>query len=122
MKEILQLLYTNLRTAQVYQETYTNSNRIPYPAYKAGDKIWLDTCNIILVYLIKKLNTKYYNLFEMDKVLDSYSYKLKLLYELEKIYNIFYPSFLRPANQLFLLGQIDLLFLLIIINKNGEKL
>jgi hypothetical protein len=76
----------------------------------------------MLARLIKKLNAKYYGLFEMDKVLDSYSYKLKLLYELEKIYNIFYPSFLCPANQLPLLGQIDLLFLLIIIDKNRKKL
>jgi hypothetical protein len=48
---------------------------------------------------MKKLNAKYYGLFEVDKVLDSYSYKLKLLYELEKIHNTFHPSLLRPANQ-----------------------
>jgi hypothetical protein len=72
--------------------------------------------------LIKKLNTKYYGLFEVDKVLDSYSYKFKLLHELEKIHNIFHPSLLRPANQLPLPGQIDLLFLLIIINENKKKL
>jgi hypothetical protein len=76
----------------------------------------------MLARLIKKLNAKYYSPFEVDKVLDSYSYKLKLLHELEKIYNIFYPSFLYPTNQLFLLGQIDLLFLPITINKNKEKL
>jgi hypothetical protein len=71
---------------------------------------------------IKKLDTKYYGLFEVDKVLDFYSYKLKLLHKLEKIYNIFHPSFLCPANQLSLLGQINLLSLLITINKNKEKL
>jgi hypothetical protein len=71
---------------------------------------------------IKKLNAKYYSPFEVNKVLDSYSYKLKLLHELEKIYNIFYPSFLCPTNQLPLLGQINLLFLPIIINKNKKKL
>jgi hypothetical protein len=71
---------------------------------------------------IKKLNAKYYSLFEVDKVLDSYSYKFKLLHELEKIYNIFYPSLLRPANQLLLLGQIDLLPPPIIIDKNRKKL
>jgi hypothetical protein len=76
----------------------------------------------MLACLIKKLDAKYYGLFEVDKVLDSYSYKLKLLYELEKIYNIFYLSFLRPANQLPFPGQIDLLFLLITIDKNKEKL
>jgi hypothetical protein len=65
----------------------------------------------MLARLIKKLNTKYYSLFEVDKVLDSYSYKLKLLHKLEKIHNIFYPSFLRPINQLPLPGQINLLFL-----------
>jgi hypothetical protein len=71
---------------------------------------------------IKKLDAKYYGLFEVDKVLDSYSYKLKLLHELEKIHNIFHPSFLRLVNQLPLLGQIDLLPLPIIINKNKKKL
>jgi hypothetical protein len=71
---------------------------------------------------MKKLDTKYYSLFEVDKILDSYSYKLKLLHELEKIYNIFHPSFLCPANQLLFLGQINLLSLLITINKNGKKL
>jgi hypothetical protein len=76
----------------------------------------------MLIHPIKKLNTKYYGLFEMDKVLDFYSYKLKLLHELEKIYNIFHPSLLCLANQLFLLGQIDLLFLPITINENKEKL
>jgi hypothetical protein len=72
--------------------------------------------------LIKKLNTKYYSLFEVDKVLDFYSYKLKFLHELEKIYNIFYPSFLRPTNQLPLPGQVDLLFPPITIDENREKL
>jgi hypothetical protein len=62
------------------------------------------------VCLIKKLNTKYYSPFEVDKVLDFYSYKLKLLHELEKIHNIFYLSLLRPINQLPFLGQINLLF------------
>jgi hypothetical protein len=90
--------------------------------YKTRDKIWLNAYNIMLAYLIKKLNAKYYSLFEVDKVLDSYSYKLKLPHELEKIYNIFYPSFLRFTNQLFFLGQINLLFLLIIIDKNKKKL
>jgi hypothetical protein len=94
----LQLLYTNLRAMQAHQETHTNSNRIPYPTYKTRNKIWLDAYNIMSVCLIQKLDTKYYGLFEVDKVLDSYSYKLKLLYELEKIYNIFYPSFLCPTN------------------------
>jgi hypothetical protein len=76
----------------------------------------------MLVCLIKKLNAKYYSLFEVDKILDSYFYKLKLLHKLEKIYNIFYLSFLRLTNQLPLLGQIDLLFPPITINKNKKKL
>jgi hypothetical protein len=76
----------------------------------------------MLVRPIKKLNAKYYGLFEVDKVLDSYSYKLKLPHELEKIYNIFYPSLLCFANQLSLLGQINILLPPIIINKNRKKL
>jgi hypothetical protein len=118
----LQLLCINLKVAQARQETYVNSNRIPYPVYKAGDKVWLDARNIMSVCPMKKLDTKYYSLFEMDKILDSYSYKLKLLYELEKIHNIFHPSLLCPANQLLFPGQVDLLLLLITIDENGEKL
>jgi hypothetical protein len=76
----------------------------------------------MLARLIKKLNAKYYSLFEINKVLDSYSYKLKLLHELEKIHNIFHPSLLRPANQLPLPGQVDLLLPPITINKNRKKL
>jgi hypothetical protein len=76
----------------------------------------------MLARLIKKLDTKYYGLFEVDKILDFYFYKLKFLYKLEKIYNIFYPSLLCLTNQLPLLEQIDLLFLPIIINKNKKKL
>jgi hypothetical protein len=72
--------------------------------------------------LIKKLDIKYYGLFEVDKVLDSYFYKLKFLYKLEKIYNIFYPSLLRLANQLPLRRQIDFLLPPITINKNKKKL
>jgi hypothetical protein len=53
---------------------------------------------------MKKLNAKYYGPFEVNKVLDFDFYKFKLLYKLEKIHNIFYPSFLRPTNQLLLLG------------------
>jgi hypothetical protein len=90
--------------------------------YKTRDKIWLNACNIISARLIKKLDTKYYSLFEVDKILNFYSYKLKFLHELEKIYNIFYPSLLYLTNQLPLPGQIDLLFLSIIINKNKKKL
>jgi hypothetical protein len=71
---------------------------------------------------MKKLDAKYYGLFEVDKVLDSYSYKLKLLHKLEKIHNIFHPSLLCSANQLPLLGQINLLFPPITIDKNREKL
>jgi hypothetical protein len=59
---------------------------------------------------------------EVNKVLDSYSYKLKLLHKLEKIHNIFHPSFLCFTNQLFLPGQIDLLSPPITIDKNKKKL
>jgi hypothetical protein len=106
---------------QVYQGIYINSNRIPHPTYKIRNKIWLNARNIILIHLIKKFDAKYYGLFEVNKILDSYSYRFKFLYKLEKIYNIFHSSFLYIANQLFLPGQIDLLFLLIIIDKNKKK-
>jgi hypothetical protein len=118
MEEILQLLRTNLRAVQARQETHTNSNRITYPVYKARDKIWLDARNIISARPIKKLDAKYYGPFEVDKVLDSYSYKLKLLHELEKIYNTFHPSLLRPTNQLPLPGQVNLLPPPITIDEN----
>jgi hypothetical protein len=49
--------------------------------------------------LVKKLDNKFYSLYQIKKVLDSYSYKLKLLDEFGRTHRTFHPSLLMPANQ-----------------------
>jgi hypothetical protein len=82
----------------------------------------LDSKNITSARLVKKLDNKFYGLYQIKKVLDSYSYKLKLLDEFGRTYRTFYPSLLMPTNQPSLLEQVDPLVLLISIDKNGELL
>jgi hypothetical protein len=72
--------------------------------------------------LIKKLDNKFYSPYQIEKILDSYSYKLKLLDKFGRTYRTFHPSLLIPTNQPGLLGQVDPLVLLIFIDKNRKLL
>jgi hypothetical protein len=84
--------------SQNKQEKYTNTNRQSYLAYRPRDEVYLDSKNITSARLIKKLNNKFYSPYQIEKVLDSYSYKLKLLDEFGRTYRTFYPSLFMPAN------------------------
>jgi hypothetical protein len=106
--------------SQNKQEKYTNTNQQPHPIYKPRDKIYLDSKNITSARLVKKLDNKFYSLYQIEKILDSYSYKLKLLDEFGRTHRTFYPSLLIPANQPGLPGQVDPLVSLIFINKNKK--
>ena len=56
--------------------------------FKKDDLVFLNIKNIIIDKLFKKLNDKMFDSFKIIFVIDS-SYKLKL-FEIIKIYNVFY--------------------------------
>jgi hypothetical protein len=47
--------------SQSKQEKYTNTNRQSYFVYRPGDKVYLDSKNIMSARLIKKLDNKFYS-------------------------------------------------------------
>jgi hypothetical protein len=108
--------------SQNKQEKHTNTNRQPHPIYRPRDEVYLDSKNITSARLVKKLNNKFYGPYQIEKVLDSYSYKLKLLDEFGRTYRTFYLSLFIPTNQPGLLGQVNPLALLISIDENEELL
>jgi hypothetical protein len=122
MNNIFDVLYENLAVSQSKQEKHANANRQPHPTYRPGDEVYLDSKNITSARLVKKLDNKFYSPYQIEKVLDSYSYKLKLPDEFGRTHRTFYPSLLMPANQPGLPGQVDPLVSLISIDKNGELL
>jgi hypothetical protein len=84
--------------SQSKQEKHANTNRQLHPVYKPRDEVYLDSKNITSARPVKKLDNKFYGPYQIEKVLDSYSYKLKLLDEFGRTYRTFYPSLLIPVN------------------------
>lgn len=122
MNDIFDILYENLSTTKDSQEKHANANRQPHPAYRPGDEVYLDAKNISSARPTKKLDKKFYGPYQIEKVLDSHSYQLKLPYEFGKTHRTFHPSLLLPANQPGLPGQVDPPAPPISINENGELL
>ena len=56
--------------------------------FKKSDLVFLNSKNIVINKLFKKLNDKMFNLFKIIFILD-FSYKLKL-FKIIKIYNVFH--------------------------------
>ena len=63
--------------------------------YKKGNKVQLETINIITKYPIKKLNNKCLEPFEILEKVEKSAYCLKLPSQ-QKIYNIFNKVLLSP--------------------------
>jgi hypothetical protein len=98
INNIFDVLYENLVVSQSKQKKHTNANRQPHLIYRPRDKVYLDSKNITSARLVKKLNNKFYSLYQIKKILDSYSYKLKLLDEFGKTHRTFHSSLFISAN------------------------
>lgn len=105
MQHINDVLQSNLRSAQVAQETHANRNRAPAPAYKVGDMVFLDRRNISSGKKISKLDNKYLGPYAIKKILNSHAYQLDLPHELKSIDNSFHTSLLHPMARDPLPGQ-----------------
>jgi hypothetical protein len=62
--------------------------------YNVDDKVLLNVKNIIFIKLFKKLNYKYYDLYEIIELIKKQVYKLKLSFLLKEIHNVFHVFFL----------------------------
>lgn len=122
MEDVLQTLRDNLQSARDAQERAANVNRAPSPAYKVGDRVFLDARNITTARPMKKLDDKYIGDFRISKVINSHTYQLDLPYELRSLHNSFHTSLLRPSPQNPMQGQAQAPSRPIAIDENGEQL
>ena len=85
--------------------------------FKKDNLVFLNIKNIVIDKLYKKLNDKMFNLFKIIFVVDFF-YKLKL-FEIMKIYNVFYSKLLNLDIINLLSNQKNFSFKVIIVkNKN----
>lgn len=122
MEEILNLLRENIINSNAKYEEQANKNRMPAPAYRVGDLVFMSTRNINSPGPIKKLDNKYIGPFKIKSVLGSHTYSLDLPYELMSIDNSFHNSLLQPVPKTFFPGQNSTQDKAIMIDDYGEKL
>ena len=80
--------------AQQEQERQTNKHRNTSPAYKVGDKVWLDLRNIRTIRPSKKLSSRSAK-FTVTEVVGPHSYRLDIPGEGHNVFNV---DLLRPAS------------------------
>jgi transposase InsO family protein len=106
MQEIEDFLKQELGWAQAVYEQKANESRVPAPAYRVGDKVFLDIRNLKTRRPSKKLDWKNAGPFLVTKVVSPYAYKLELPPDI-RIHPVFHTSLLRPSPSDPLPGQIQ---------------
>lgn len=108
MSKVEQHVRDELRWAQAVYEETANRHRKPAPAYRVGDRVWLDTRHVATRRPSKKLDWKNVGPFVIKDVVSPHAYRLDLP-ETMKIHPVFHTSLLRPAapEDLALPGQIQ---------------
>ena len=102
LKEVRELAETTMASAQDAQETAANRRRSQAPAYKVGDKVWLNLENIRTDRPCKKLDQRHAK-YTVLEVCGSHTYRLDVP---PGIYDIFPTRLLRPAQDNPLPGQV----------------
>ena len=87
-------LEARLKKAQKAQTKYYNKNHTPRK-FKAGEKVYLNSKNIESTRSSKKLDYKYYGLFEIKELVKKQVYRLKLPKKV-KIHDVFHVFLLEP--------------------------
>lgn len=105
MSELHDSLKAEMEYAQARQEENTNRHRLPAPAYKVGDKVWLKAKNIQTTRPSKKLDWKRLGRFKIKKIISPYAYELDLP-TTRKIHPVFHVSKLEPCTTDPLPGRI----------------
>lgn len=97
MDDILQIIQDEMIFAQAMMTAQANKHRIPAPAYRPGDKVWLSTRNLRTRRPSKKLDWKNIGPFEVVEAIGSHAYRLALP-ETMKIHDVFHVWLLNPAS------------------------
>ena len=80
------------------QEIMRERNFKIFSPWKVGNKVWLETTNLCLQYLCRKLSPKCLGPFEITQVLSPLIYRLKLP-STWKIHDVFHTGLLSPFKQ-----------------------
>ena len=96
MQELNEYLHDAILIAQAEQEYHANNSRLPAPRYKIGDQVFLSAKNLRRARPTEKLDSKNVGPFEIERVLSSTVYKLKLPEEMQ-VHPVFHTNLLQPA-------------------------
>ncbi|KAI0992817.1 hypothetical protein K3495_g15367, partial [Podosphaera aphanis] len=107
MEDVLKELRSNLITARANQEESASNNRMPAPAYRVGDKVFLSTRNIDSARPCKKLDSKFIGECKVVEVVNPHSYRIELPFENGLIHDVFHTSLLLPSANNPLPGQVN---------------
>jgi hypothetical protein len=74
MRDVTEFIREEMTWAQALQQEYANQKRSPAPAYKVGNKVWLDARNIRTQRASKKLDWKNLGPYRVAKRISSHAY------------------------------------------------
>lgn len=96
MKELTDFLHDEMKLTQADYAGQADKSRFPAPAFREGDRVWLDTRNLKVDRPSRKLSEKYIGPFKITKVVSPVTYQLGLPANL-RIHNVFHVNLLRAA-------------------------
>ncbi|TKA43710.1 hypothetical protein B0A49_13608, partial [Cryomyces minteri] len=105
MQTLHEYLQDEMRWAQAMQEKWTNRHRLPPPAYRLGDKVWLSTRNLSTTRPSKKLDYRQIGPYSVTEIISPTTYKLDLPHDFQ-IHDVFHTNLLRRDPDDALPGQI----------------
>jgi hypothetical protein len=96
LSEIHDLIKSEISFAQDQQQEYADQYRLPAPAYRPGDAVWLNGWNLRMNRPSRKLDNKYYGPFSVIKEVGKYTYELNLPATMN-VHPVFHVSLLEPV-------------------------
>jgi hypothetical protein len=96
LSEMHDLIKSEMSFAQDRQQEYADQHRLPAPAYRPGDSVWLNGRNLCMNRPSRKLDDKYYGPFPVIKEVGKYAYELNLPAMMD-VHPVFHVSLLEPV-------------------------
>ena len=93
-------LYDRLKKTKVIQAKCYDAKHI-FMSFNIENKVLLNFKNIKITKSFKKLNHKYYDLFEIELSIKKQTYRLRLLKTFRSIHNVFYVLLLKSHRKNF---------------------